>query len=189
MTHKFEPRHIDKLLREDRLGNVSPEALLKDAGLKEGDAFADIGCGPGYFTLPASAAVGPSGKVYAVDTQEEMLAHLKKRNPPPNVIPVKSGENSIPLDDATVDFAFIAYVLHETEKKDLFLKEIKRIMRDSAVVLIIDWKKKKEEHGPPKEERLTQGAVVNLLKGAGFVSIKASSLNRSHYRITALKKG
>ncbi len=185
--HKFEPEHTARLLSAEREKALSPKRLLEDAGLKEGDTFADIGCGPGFFTIPAAAIVGEKGKVFAVDTQQAMLDQLKARKPPKNVTLVRSGESSIPLEGSSADLVLIAFVLHEAERKGVFLKEIKRITRPKGSVLIIDWKRKKEEHGPPIEERLTGKAVKELLREAGFRGIKAFSLNASHYRVSARK--
>ncbi|MBI5643357.1 MAG: class I SAM-dependent methyltransferase [Deltaproteobacteria bacterium] len=184
MAHKFSPEKIGRLLREERYNELAPLDLLKKAGLKEGDTFADIGSGPGFFSLPASGIVG-SGKVYAIDTQAEMLEALKKTNPPANVAAIISGENSIPLEDGAADFALVAFVLHETEDMVLFLKEVRRILKPKGTLLVIDWKKKKEEKGPPMAERLSAASVTGLLKKAGFKGIKASTLNPSHYSIAA----
>ncbi|MBI5599489.1 MAG: class I SAM-dependent methyltransferase [Deltaproteobacteria bacterium] len=188
MPHKFSPRNIERLLRNDRLGGITAQGLLEEAGLKKGMVFADIGCGPGFFVLPASRIVGESGIVYAVDTQEEMLAELKKRAFSPNIVPVKSGENTIPVDDGKVDFALLAYVLHEAESKPLFLGEVKRILKDGGKVLVLDWEKKEEDHGPPFEERVPRLEAVGLVKDGGFDISGISSFNPSHYRIEALKK-
>lgn len=185
--HKYSPEKIERLLRPARVREIKPTAVLKDAGLKKGDSIADAGAGPGFFSFPASRIVGRDGIVYAIDTQKEMLEGLKRQSPPLNVVPVLSGENSIPLKKSAVDFALSAYVLHETDNKARFLKEIRRIMKPGARLLIIDWKKKKEEHGPPIEERLSIKTVEGLLRKAGFVSLKASPLNDSHYRIKGLK--
>jgi len=131
--------------------------------------------------------VGSSGVVYAVDTQKEMLRELRKRRPPGNVRVLRSGENSIPVDTSTVDFILLAYVLHETESKPRFLKELKRILKKGGTLLILDWKRRREEKGPPMEERLTIKAVRELLERAGFSRIRSSSLTPSHYKITAVK--
>lgn len=185
--HKFDPKHIERLLRAERYRDIVPDKLLSESGLKEGERFVDIGCGPGFFTIPASRIVGKSGRVYAVDTQPEMLSELKKRGLPQNVEPVKSAEKKIPLPAACADFALIAYVLHETEDRAGFLKEARRLLRAGGVLLLIDWKKKKEEHGPPFKERLSKGAALGLVEQAGFAVIKKTDLNPSHYRFLAVK--
>ncbi len=186
--HKFDPRHLERLLSEERFKNISPERVLREAGLKEGDAMADIGCGPGFFSMPAAGIVGSSGRVYAVDTQQEMLEYFKDRRVPPrNVELLLSGEYSIPIADSAADFTLLAYVLHEAERKDLFLDEIKRITRPGGALMVIDWKKRAEESGPPVEERLDADEAASLIERAGFSGVEVSSLNDSHYRILAAR--
>lgn len=187
MPHKFDPAHVERLLSDERHRNIAPERLLREAGLKPGDAFADIGCGPGFFALPAAHIVGVTGVVYAVDTEEKMLDRLRDMMPPANVMPLKSTDASVPVKDSAVDIAFLGYMLHEVEDRPLFLKEVKRIIKDGGSVLILDWKKKQEDEGPPIEERLTEGEVIGLLKGAGFENAEALSFNESHYKISAYK--
>jgi len=54
-----------------------------------------------------------------------------------------------------------------------------RITRPGGSILIIEWKRQKEEHGPPEEERLDQ---AELLRQLGASNIKESGeLNPSHY--------
>ncbi|MFQ5737171.1 MAG: class I SAM-dependent methyltransferase [Thermodesulfobacteriota bacterium] len=185
--HKFNPEHIGRLLRADRLGDSTPEQMLRSLGLKEGDTFADVGCGPGFFTIPAALITGPAGTVYAIDTQQEMLDSLLERKPPANVVPVRSGEHSIPVPGSSADMALAAYVLHEAQDKRLFLEEVRRIIRKGGTIAVIDWKKQVEEHGPPVEDRVTEGAASGLVKEAGFTGVKTSSLNDSHYLVTAVK--
>lgn len=187
MAHKFSPEHIARLLSDERTKAIDPEKVLRDAGLKEGDFFADIGSGPGFFTIPASRIVGLRGVAFAIDTQKEMLLNLRDRNPPDNIVLLLSEEDNIPIGDSEADFALLAYMLHETGNMDAFLKEVKRVVRPGGTVLVIDWKKQKEEHGPPEEERLTEEEVSVLLAGAGLFVASVSALNPSHYRILAKK--
>ena len=187
-VHKFNPEHIDRLLSVERLAEQHPEGLLRREGLKPGDSFADVGCGPGFFTIPAACIVGDGGKVYAIDTSEEMLFELDKRSPPSNVALVKSAESEIPLDDAVVDMALISYVLHEAEDALSFLKEVARILTDGGILLILDWKKRVEDKGPPVEDRLTEQSVLKTLEEAGFADSETSSFTESHYKISSVKK-
>lgn len=188
LAHKFNPEHVARLLSEERKKAIDPEKVLRDAGLKEGDFFADIGSGPGFFSIPASKIVGVRGVVFAIDTQKEMLLDLRDRNPPDNIVLLVSEEDNIPLGDSETDFALMAYMLHETVSMDAFLKEVRRVLRPGGTILVIDWKKQKEEHGPPEEERLTEDQAAANLKSAGFKVASVTSLNPSHYRILARKE-
>lgn len=183
--HKFDPKKIDRLMSKEREQELDPEGLLRLCGLKEDDIFADIGSGPGFFSIPAARIVGPYGVVFAIDTQEEMLLHLRDADPAQNIILLKSDEDSIPLADGEVDFALIAFVLHEAADTKSFLKEVKRIIRPEGTLVVIDWVKKAEEKGPPLEERIDVADAVSLLTLAGFSSVTPGPLTQSHYKITA----
>jgi predicted methyltransferase len=64
---------------EERRKWQDPEAILADMGLKAGNTFTDIGCGNGYFALPAARIVGAGGKVYGVDKNAAFIDELKQR--------------------------------------------------------------------------------------------------------------
>lgn len=181
--HKFDPKRIDILISEERKKELDPLKYLKEKGLKKGMAFADIGCGPGFFVFPASEIVGKEGKIYALDTQQEMLNELKKRRPAENVIVLKSDETNLPVEGKAVDMALMVFVLHEVHHPVDFLKEVKRTLKPSGKLIVIDWEKKVEENGPPFEERVPKEKAGEIFAQAGFKNIETNSLNPSHYEV------
>ena len=56
-----------------------PEKILPSLGVAPGMVFIDVGCGDGYFALPAARRVGPQGKVYAVDSDAGAIQRLGSR--------------------------------------------------------------------------------------------------------------
>src|SRR5712691_13552894 len=62
-----------------RDGWQQPEKVVQSLALRQGDRIADLGSGGGYFTFRFSQAVGPAGKVYAVDVDREMLDYVGAR--------------------------------------------------------------------------------------------------------------
>ncbi|MEK6692808.1 MAG: methyltransferase domain-containing protein [Nitrospirota bacterium] len=185
--HKFDPKNIDILISEERKKEIDPFRYLSKKGLRKGMVFADIGCGPGFFVFPASKIVGKSGKVYAIDTQQEMLNELRKRNPSKNVVILRSEETILPVDSAVVDIALIVFVLHEVHHPVDFLKEVKRILKHSGRLIVFEWEKKVEKKGPPFEERLPKEKAKEIFQQAGFEKIETNSLNPSHYEVTGKK--
>lgn len=184
--HKFNPEHMDRLMSEERRSAISPEKVLREAGLRPGQIFVDIGAGPGFFTIPAAHIIGPAAIAFAIDTQAEMLIDLRdRRNPPDNIVLMKSEEYELPIGDYEADFALLAYVLHETPDKVRLLQEIKRVMKPGATLLVLDWVKKTEESGPPLEERISDKEARAFVEEAGFDVVQLSPLNASHYRILA----
>ncbi len=56
-----------------------PKLNLESIGLRAGMVFMDIGCGDGFFTIPAARLVGEKGKVYAVDIDASAIERLKRK--------------------------------------------------------------------------------------------------------------
>jgi ubiquinone/menaquinone biosynthesis C-methylase UbiE len=117
-----------------------PEKIL--AGLVQpGQTVADFGCGPGYFTLQLARQVGPSGKVYAVDLQSDMLAIVRKNAEAAGLQdqivfqqaqPEGTGL-SIPLD-----FALTFWMVHEVPDRKAFLSEIVRLLKPGGHLLLVE---------------------------------------------------
>jgi ubiquinone/menaquinone biosynthesis C-methylase UbiE len=187
MAHKFNPDHIEKLLKPERVKETEPVGLLGSIGLGVGSTLADIGCGPGFFTLPASVIVGAGGLVYALDTEPKMLDAIKKQNPPDNVTLLVSTEHELPIDDSSCTHALLAYMFHEVEEPLEFLAEVRRVLEAWGRVAIIDWDVVEEERGPPIHERIEPATVAALLFEAGFTDPEITKLNASHYMVTAAK--
>ena len=55
----------------------NPYKLLNAAGLKKGQRVVEVGCGPGFFTIPAAKIVGDKGHVYAVDIHPRAVERVK----------------------------------------------------------------------------------------------------------------
>ena len=128
MAHKFDAKKAGILDSIDRRKFLNPDSILKKAGLDIDTVLADLGCGSGYFTIPASLMVK---KVYAIDMQQEMLGIVRekiKKGKLANIETLLSKESSIPLPDKSVDVLFMANVFHELDDRGGILKEAKRIL-------------------------------------------------------------
>src|SRR5688572_7350174 len=56
-----------------------PDEVIRSLDIRPGDHVADVGSGSGYFTFRLAKAVGPSGKVYAVDVDQGLKNALAKK--------------------------------------------------------------------------------------------------------------
>ena len=78
-THRVCPAsHAGWLSTPLRRLVQNPERILRGL-VSEGDTVIDLGCGPGFFTLPLARMAGETGSVIAVDLQPEMLEQLRQR--------------------------------------------------------------------------------------------------------------
>lgn len=190
MPHKFDAKNKHKLDNEKRRKMLPPEQTLISLGLKEGDTMADIGCGIGYFTVPASKIVGENGKIYAMDIHPEMLeeVHVKvKENNISNIETVLTEEYDLKLEADKITIAFICTVLHEIEDKAKFISEIKKSICDKGRIVIVEWQKIKSEFGPPVEHRLDKIDLINILDTFEFSDIRTIDIGENYYGVIAIK--
>lgn len=191
MARKFDVKNIHKLDNEERRKALPPKETLLNLGLAEGDIMADIGCGIGYFSIPASEIVGNDGSIFALDISPEMLNEVEikaKENNYINIKTVLTEENNLKLEEGKITFAFISNVLHETEELNNFLEEVKKIMSPEGKIAIVEWQKIKSEFGPPIGHRLDKSVLIKLLEVLGFSNISSIDIGENFYGITAVKK-
>lgn len=183
MTHRFDPKKVNKLDNPERRKLLPPEEILAPLGIGGRDDVADIGAGPGFFAIPAARMT--QGTVYGVDVEPQMLEYLREKAAEAgaaNVKPVQSDAESIDLPDASVDKAICAFVLHEVADLQKGLAEIKRILRPDGRLLVLEWEKKETESGPPVEERLDAAELQPAIKSFGFKT-RVLRPNPNHYMI------
>ena len=186
-SRKFDPSRMAYLESDERRTILDPDAVLRNFKVPTRGVIADIGCGPGVFTLPLAEIVGDNGRVYGVDTEPRMIERLRGKLRElgiQNIVVVQSTEDSIPLQDSHVDFALMVTVLHELEGLTT-LHETRRILKEDGTLGVIDWKKKTEPMGPPIWHRLSEQEAAGLLAEAEFDPGTAFDLGRSHYGFAA----
>jgi len=165
MATKFPVERADDLLSTSDPGAVDPNLLIAELPLRTDMTVADIGSGPGYFTVPLAKYLY-DGTVYGIDVQQGMLdlidsqaeaAHVN------NIDTVLSKETKIPLDDATVDVALMSNVLHEASSPTRLIRDVARIVKKGGWIAIMEWRKEATRFGPPQKERVDLMEVEKLI--------------------------
>ena len=191
MTHVFDPSERHKLDNPERRAEMPPEETLVTAGIKPGDVILDIGCGMGYFTVPASRMIGPKGLVYAVDLSGIMLAELRSKAASTGIFNIhtsQSAHSKLNLPEADYTLVLLSDVLHEVEDKKGFLASVAAAVKPGVKLSIIEWAKKETPKGPPLKERISEDEMQVLLKKAGFTEPVIKELSASHVLYTCQKK-
>ena len=184
MPQRFDTRKRALLLSDERMALLQPEKLLRDLGLGEGMTLADIGCGPGFFTIPAAQIVGPTGQALAADIQGEMLSTVRSRaleHGLDNVRIVKTNDREIPIPEGSCDFALLAFMLHEVDHRASFLHRAARILKPGGRLIIMEWDKVAEPIGPPVEDRLSPEELLADAQAAGLRVVDERSLTETQY--------
>ncbi len=191
MTHKFDPAQRRELDSPERLFEMPPEETLLKAGIRPGDIIADIGCGTGYFSVPASKMIGPRGHVYAIDISGVMLADIRSRIAAAGIFNIETTQTlhgKLSMPEVPVTFALISDTLHEVDDKKAFLASVSEALKPGARLSVIEWAHKETGKGPPLEDRISGDEMRVLLKNAGFTEPAASPLGTGHVLYTCLKK-
>jgi ubiquinone/menaquinone biosynthesis C-methylase UbiE len=109
--------------------------------IDQGQIVLDLGCGSGTFTMAMARMIGETGKVIAVDVQDEMLQIVRqkaiKEDLEYRIITHKSQSNGIGISDK-VDFALAFYMIHEVPDTEAFLKEIASLLKPTGKLLIVE---------------------------------------------------
>jgi len=187
MAHLFNPEERHKLDTPERRADMPPDQALVKAGIKPGDTILDVGCGMGYFTIPASRMIGPKGMVYALDVSGVMLAELRSKAATAGIFNIQlrqvpHGELVIP--EAPYTLCLVCDTLHEVEDKKLFLAAVATALKPGAKLSVIEWAKKETPDGPPLKDRLSEDEMQVLLKKAGFSEPASQPLGAAHILYT-----
>ena len=178
--HRFHPSQLDRLTSAGRPAGLPPVSALNAAGVIGGMTVVDLGCGLGFFAIPAAGIVGSTGYVYAVDVQAGMVEHLGSeidRRQIANISVLLSGESRVALPDGTVDLVFIAVVLHEVEDPVAFLGEAGRLVKRDGTIVVIEFHKRDDRvDGPPTVHRVSVDEVTELATEAGLTGRSTSDL-------------
>jgi ubiquinone/menaquinone biosynthesis C-methylase UbiE len=169
---------------------LNAEQVLKEAGLKIGDNFLDIGCGDGYFSVAASKIVGSKGKVYAVDSYEQSIIALRKQIHRDNINNIEAiiadVTKKIPLTHAIVDVCLMANVLHgflANQEVESTMTEVARVMKYGGTLAVVDFQKVEGTPGPPVSIRITPDEVEALIAGHGFKKKRSAEVGPYHYAL------
>jgi ubiquinone/menaquinone biosynthesis C-methylase UbiE len=165
-----------------------PRLDLENIGLRQGMVFMDIGCGDGFFTIPAAILVGKKGGVYAVDTDFSAINRLKckaaKRGLNNVTALVGAAEETI-FCDRCADIIFYSIVLHDFRDPAQVLQNAKQMLKSTGTLVNIDWKKRLMPLGPPVQIRFSEEQSSILIEQAGFRIQSVRDAGRNFYIVTA----
>jgi len=169
VERRFDPDNRGALLNARRQERWAPADFLARLDLEAGQTVLDLGCGPGFWTLPLAEMVGPAGTVWALDVSREMLADLVSHDPPPQVRPLPGELPLIDLPDDSVDWIWAAFVFHEVKPPEQLAVEMRRVTRPGGRVAVLDWRPDAaSDGGPARSHRLSAVQVCEYVRAAGF---------------------
>ena len=182
--HKFNPEKLSNLNNPKRLIDIPPEWVWSKLGIKKPDVLVDIGAGTAFFSVAFLELVKPS-TIYACDHSDIMIDWVRENVTPqyPAIIPVKTQDHAVPLDDGIADVVYTINLHHELDDPDRTVEESYRILKPSGAVFIIDWKKEAMAQGPPVHKRCSPEQVKEQLSRAGYRTVDVFDELEKHFLV------
>ncbi len=167
---------------------INPSSVMAQTGLAAGMTVVDLGCGNGFYVLPAAQLVGNQGVVYAVDVQQ---SKLEATNSIANQFGYKNVRITLAdltkpllqIPEAVANLVVIGNILHEIPDRTQLLKNAYRVMVSGGSLLVVEWKKELTPFGPPLAKRIDQQMLEVLLMQAGLQKVKELDTDGYHYAV------
>ncbi len=170
--------YLAMLERPEREEYQKKDEIMRALELKPGQRVADIGAGSGYFTIPVAKAVGPTGKVWAIDIFQEMLNYIDRRlkaEQLENVELLKVERDDPQLPPAGVDIILMVDTYHYIQNRTEYAKKLREGLAPGGKVVVIDFIPKPWEErpwGPPPEQHLSKETLNSEMAEAGLKVVK-----------------
>jgi ubiquinone/menaquinone biosynthesis C-methylase UbiE len=170
LVEKLYPKN--ERLKEIRMGDI-----VRELGAGPGSRVADVGCGPGQFSVILSNVVGRSGKVYCEDINDSGefgLSTAKKNLKTQHVKNVEliHGSADDPRLPAGLDAVMIVNAYHEMPEFQAMLKHIREALKPGGHLVIVDNTPQRTAKRPRDKQTRNHVLSVELASGeveaAGF---------------------
>jgi ubiquinone/menaquinone biosynthesis C-methylase UbiE len=168
---------------------LTPDHLVRELYLKEGDRVADFGSGSGAYTIALAKEVGNTGMVYAVDIHRDMLHTLlgtvERRNLLNVDIVWADIEKHVPLEKYSLDAVVLSNVLFQINDISKVLATINTILKPEGQLLIVEWSGSHGGAGPHEDHLVSESDSEALCMKAGFRMVKRLPAGNYHYAFIA----
>ena len=150
------------------------ETIVKTANIQTGMDIADIGAGTGFYTRLFASAVGPEGKVYAVDIAENFVDEIVSQAGDTgmrNIIGIVNSQKETGLKNSSIDIAFVCDTYHHFEYPRTMLRSINNALRQGGSLIVIDFRKIKgvSSNWVMTHSRANKETVIKEIESEGFV--------------------
>ena len=182
---------IQRLLSRERSESLDSFMVLSHSDINLRDTVADIGCGPGFFTVPLAKFL-VNGKVFALDIDDEMLAACREQVAQArmgNVEVLKCDEYAFPLEAGSVDGVFLAFVVQQTSDRPRFLRAVRELLTPGGWCTVLEWYRKETETGPPLERRIDPSVLEETAREASYRTRGWRDLNGEQYMMKLRNQG
>jgi ubiquinone/menaquinone biosynthesis C-methylase UbiE len=117
-----------------------PDDVVAALEIRPGERVADIGSGEGYFLPRLASAVGPDGRVYAVEVEAELAQELESKfaESDRNVAVVLGRTDDPLLPDGGIDLVLLLNTFHHIEDRPAYFARLRGDLSPRGRVAVIE---------------------------------------------------
>lgn len=163
--------YLARLEDPERDAWQKPDEVVAALDLRDGAVACDVGAGPGVFALRLTRAVGPRGRVHAVDVDARMIELLRRRvaeQGASNVLPHLAPEGEVALPPEPCDAILLVNVLHHFQDRAAALRRLATRLAPGGRLAIVDFHDGELPVGPPPEHRMSRATFLADAGAAGL---------------------
>ena len=146
------------------------DEVLADLLHASASVVVDIGCGHGFFALPAARLL-TGGTLIGVDALQGNLDALQRgalAQGIRNVQTIRVQGTGLPLSDASVDAVLVERVFRDIPNWPSMRREARRILRPGGHLCLLEWDDSVSTHGPDLDIWLAPDALAQFVESGGF---------------------
>jgi ubiquinone/menaquinone biosynthesis C-methylase UbiE len=166
--------YLAKLEAADRAEWQKPDEVVAALGLRAGGVACDVGAGPGYFALRMARAVGPTGRVHAIDAEPRMIELLRERAAAAGVTNVHPhlAAGGIPAVPEPVDVVLVVNTFHHFADGPGTLRALAARLRPGGRLVNVDFHAGELPVGPPPDHKVSREAFLAAAAEAGLATVE-----------------
>jgi SAM-dependent methyltransferase len=133
---------LSRLGFQHEVWSATTAALWDDAGFSAGDTIVDLGCGPGFASLPLARRVREKGRVLAVDASRKSITSLRASANAlgvHNIDATHASVDALDLGESTMDGAFARWLFCFLSNPEALVRKIARALKPGARVAVLDY--------------------------------------------------
>jgi predicted methyltransferase len=147
-----------------------PHDVIRMLSVRSGERVAEIGAGKGFFTEPLAQLVGEAGRLFAIETNPDLLPFLEQAvarmgDSICEVVRTSEDDFNLPGD---LDMVLTVNTWHHLQDRDAKRRVVRRSLNPGGRFVIIDWRTEECSIAPPVEHRLARKTLIAEMEADGW---------------------
>jgi SAM-dependent methyltransferase len=166
--------YLARLEDPGRVAWQKPDEVVAALDLRPGDVACDAGAGPGYFALRLARAVGPAGRVHAIDAEPRMIEVLRQRAAVAGLANVHAilAPDGAALPPEPCRAILVVNTFHHFRDGPGYLRALADRLTPDGILANVDFHDGELPVGPPPDHKVSRSAFLAAARSAGLEVVR-----------------